>query len=279
MRAITLLTTLCLVMPIGWAQSPFNITNITCCLNDTCPDNPICLGSCCKNQTCELIFEPLCTLKCCENENCNTTEQIKDCPKFQEPTCCLSVDDSNTCTANELKYCTRNPVITKPKARRAFGTCIVIMLLLYAILYAAIIHNTIRYVIMQKRYVFHISYFYAVVIATITLRMCFFFSLLLFLINDADEAKSFTAMPNYIFYLDTYATYTSLILGLQWLCSMSELSTMISLSKLIQEYNEDNTEEIEKKQNKLLGTQKAAVNSTVIASVLLLIIVTWINFT
>ena len=87
--------------------------------------------------------------------------------------------------------------------------------MLYALLYAAIIHNAIRYVIIQKRYVFHISYFYAVVIVTITLRIVFFFQLLLFLINDADEAQSFTSMPNYIFYVDTYATYTSLILGLQ----------------------------------------------------------------
>ena len=52
-------------------------------------------------------------------------------------------------------------------------------------------------------------------------------------------------MPNYIFYVDTYATYTSLILGLQWLCSMSELGTMIRLSKLIQEYNENNKDQIE----------------------------------
>ena len=61
------------------------------------------------------------------------------------------------------------------------------------------------------------------------------------------------------------------------MCSMSELGTMIQLSKLIKEYNGSNKEEIEKKQKSLLAKQKATVYCTIIVSVILLIIITWIN--
>ena len=60
---------------------------------------------------------------------------------------------------------------------------------------------------------------------------------------------------------------------------MSELSTMIRLSKLIQEYNESNKEEMEKKEKRLLAKQKAAVYCTIIVSIVLLLIITWINVT
>ena len=78
---------------------------------------------------------------------------------------------------------------------------------------ASIIHNFVRYVIMQKRHVFHISYFYAVAITSTVLRILFFFLIFLFLLNPATE--SLAALPNYINYIGNYATYTYLILGVQ----------------------------------------------------------------
>ena len=58
---------------------------------------------------------------------------------------------------------------------------------------------------------------------------------------------------------------------------MSELGTMIRLSKLIEDYDENDTELIER-QNRLLVRQKVYVYLTIVVSVFLLGMITWINF-
>ena len=47
-----------------------------------------------------------------------------------------------------------------------------IMLALYTVLFAAALHNTIRYIILEKRYQnFHIAYFYVLVILCTIVRV------------------------------------------------------------------------------------------------------------
>ena len=87
------------------------------------------------------------------------------------------------------------------------------MIVLYIVLIAGIVHNIVRYVIMQRRFVFHITYFYAIVITTVLLRMVFFVSIFFYLFKPT--TKSFVALPFWIRYIDNYATYCYLILGLQ----------------------------------------------------------------
>ena len=83
----------------------------------------------------------------------------------------------------------------------------------YFLVLAFEIHNLVRYVIMQERYVFHIWYFYAVSILSTILRIIFFTLTFVFLLNP--ETLSLNALPNYINYIGNYATYLYLILGVQ----------------------------------------------------------------
>ena len=115
-------------------------------------------------------------------------------------------------------------------------TSIILMLTTYAVLLGFIVHNTAKYVILQKRYALHIVYFYIVAIYIVVLRIVVFSCILYFLIHKApeDETNSLTQLSNTVFVFDNLSTYGSIILGIQWLCSINELSTMIRLSDLIQ---------------------------------------------
>ena len=117
------------------------------------------------------------------------------------------------------------------------------MLTISGVLLGFIIHNTVKYVILQKRYAMHIIYFYIVAIYIVVLRMVVFSCILYFLTHQAPN--SLTQLSNTFFVFDNLATYGSIILGIQWLCSINELSTLIKLSDLIKQYDGQNEDQLD----------------------------------
>ena len=90
---------------------------------------------------------------------------------------------------------------------------ITIMLVIYVLLLFLLCYNVIQYVIRQKRYkVFHLTFFYIMSFAIVSLRIIFFSLILEFLFVAKGKALY---PPNDIGYIDNFATYTELILGIQ----------------------------------------------------------------
>ena len=88
------------------------------------------------------------------------------------------------------------------------------MYICYAILIAAITHNIVRFVILQKRYLnFNIAYFYVVVSMIVIVRVTWF-SLIFHSIY-----QNYAPIPEgglkKIYYADVIATYLELLLGIQ----------------------------------------------------------------
>ncbi len=70
------------------------------------------------------------------------------------------------------------------------------MLTLYAFMIAAILHNTIRYVVIGKRYSnFHIVYFYLLVSLCVTLRVVWLSYILKVVVLNNKEDTGKVSMP------------------------------------------------------------------------------------
>ena len=95
--------------------------------------------------------------------------------------------------------------------------------------------------------------------------------------NENQEKKNLAQLPNMVFILDSLAMYGAIILGVQWLHSMQELSAMIRLSDLIQKYDGTNIDYIEKQKEELLKKRKLAINLTLSVSIFLIVIPILIN--
>ena len=81
-----------------------------------------------------------------------------------------------------------------PEVNQILIICSTIMLTLYAFMIAAILHNTIRYVVIGKRYSnFHIVYFYLLVSLCVTLRVVWLSYILKVVVlnNKEDTGKVF----------------------------------------------------------------------------------------
>jgi len=88
-----------------------------------------------------------------------------------------------------------------------------VMFCFYAILLAAIIHNIVRFVILQKRYrFFHISYFYILVTLIIVVRMTWFSMILHVTLQVEGTYKNFQKKMEFV--TDVSATYLELLLGI-----------------------------------------------------------------
>ena len=114
------------------------------------------------------------------------------------------------------------------------------MLITFVFLIAAIVHNTIRYVIMQKRLAFHLWYFYFVALF-ISLLRCFIFTYFLYFVTvkakQDKDTRTLTQIDDRVYVVDCVTTYGAMILGLSWCCSLQELSTLIRMSELIKKYD------------------------------------------
>ena len=154
------------------------------------------------------------------------------------------------------------------------------MLISYVFLIGAIIHNGVKYVIMQKRFAFHLWYFYFIALFITILRAIIFVWILIFVMNTKEDQdkKNLAQLPNAVFIIDSLAMYGAIILGVQWLHSMQELSAMIRLSDLIQKYDGTNIDYIEKQKEELLKKRKLAINVTIALSIFLIVIPVLINF-
>ena len=87
----------------------------------------------------------------------------------------------------------------------------------YALLLAFLVHNVVRFVVMQKRYrFFHIAYFYILVTFIVIMRVAWF-SLVLADTRDSDarsEGKLTDKEMIRIFYIDCFASYAELLIGI-----------------------------------------------------------------
>ena len=111
---------------------------------------------------------------------------------------------------------------------------IIIMLILYTLLLLLLISNT-RHITRKSKYKnFHLSFFYIMAYAIITLRIIFFGTILEFVIHQLDIGNNTLEVPRLINTIDSIATYAELILGIQQMCSMIELYLMLRFSFLYQ---------------------------------------------
>ena len=109
---------------------------------------------------------------------------------------------------------------------------IIIMLILYTLLLLLLISNT-RHITRKSKYKnFHLSFFYIMAYAIITLRIIFFGTILEFVIHQLDIGNNTLEVPRLINTIDSIATYAELILGIQQMCSMIELYLMLRFSFL-----------------------------------------------
>ena len=92
------------------------------------------------------------------------------------------------------------------------------MFLMYFILFAAAIHNTIRFIFLNRRFKnFHIIYFYVLVYMVIFLRIAWL-SLIIRVVNEYSDSWKEEWEHNLdksIFEVDIIATYIELLIGVQ----------------------------------------------------------------
>ena len=104
------------------------------------------------------------------------------------------------------------------------------MFVMYAILFAAAVHNTVRFLSQGERYKnFHITYFYVLVYLVIILRIVWLSFILDAISMYPDSSEKYN--PHSIFELDVIATYLELLIGIQQTGSMFELYLMIKETK------------------------------------------------
>ena len=136
-----------------------------------------------------------------------------------------------TILASSNEQCSEDPDESKNKSK-LLVVSIVIMLILYTLLLLLLISNT-RHITRKSKYKnFHLSFFYIMAYAIITLRIIFFGSILEFVIHQLDIGDNTLAVPRLINTIDSIATYAELILGIQQMCSMIELYLMLRFSFL-----------------------------------------------
>ena len=112
------------------------------------------------------------------------------------------------------------------------------------------------------------------------MRAVIFVWILIFVRNTKEDQdkKNLAQLPNEVFIIDSLAMYGAIILGVQWLHSIQELSAMIRLSDLIQKYDGTNIDYIEKQKEELLKKRKLSINVTLAVSIFLIVIPILINF-
>ena len=138
-----------------------------------------------------------------------------------------------TIFASSDELCSQEPDESRNKSK-LLVVSIVIMLILYTMLLLLLISNT-RHITRKSKYKnFHLSFFYIMAYAIITLRIIFFGAILEFVIHQLDNGNNTLAVPSLINTIDSIATYAELILGIQQMCSMIELYLMLRFSFLYQ---------------------------------------------
>ena len=104
---------------------------------------------------------------------------------------------------------------------------------LFALLFMLLVYNIVQYVIRQRRYkIFHIMWFYIFAFTVVVLRCLCYIMLIKYLISLQNVESTTGRVTRRIDVVDNFAAFFELILGVQQLCSVMELTQMVKLSSL-----------------------------------------------
>ena len=178
----------------------------------------------------------------------------------------FTTPDNLTCTAEDEE---KNEVLLLQVSIGA-------MVSIYVLLLSLLIHNVVQYVIRQGRYkTFHISFFYLLSFAVLSLRIVFFSMAGKFL---GEHTAGVVNEPGQnLDNVDNFATYTEMILGTQQLCSMIELNLMIRWSTLYKVCHRGDEDLLERKVA-TFKKMKMIRYATVLASVLLMAVCAYLTY-
>ena len=156
-------------------------------------------------------------------------------------------------------------------------TSIGIMFGLFFLLFMLLVYNIVQYVIRQRRYkIFHIMWFYIFAMTVVVLRCLCYIMLIKYLITLQNAEGPTKHVTHNIDVIDNFAAFFELILGVQQLCSVMELTQMVTLSSLTK--SADCVEQICEKEDKILKKLRLTRIFLLVFSVLLVLVCVSLTF-